>query len=290
MSRSGPPVGGIILGLGAIGLGLTGLLSADFAGNWQPVPNWFPVRAPLAYVSGASLLAAGGALVTQRHPRAAAVFLCAFLCSWVFVLQMPHVFAGKEAAWLAPAETLAVSAGAWTFYWLGVPESRSQTSGIHAACALFGVTLLVFGLAHFSYIGFTAAMIPAWIPWRVPWAWITGAGHIAAGLSIITGIQARLGASMLALMMSCFVVFVHIPRIIAAVDNGAEWRLGSTALLLTGAAWITASALASRERPGESALEGTGPLASMKNLRLRWARLMNLALTPLGASRNRTAQ
>jgi len=272
MPKNGPPVGGIILGLGAIGLGLAGLLSADFAGNWQPVPNWFPARAALAYLSGASLLVAGGALVTQRHPRGAAVFLCAFLCSWVLFLQMPHVFAGKEAAWLAPAETLAVSAGAWTFFWLGAPESTSRTSAVHAACAFFGVMLLVFGLAHFLYIGFTAAMIPAWIPWRVPWAWITGAGHIAAGLSIITGIQARLGATMLALMMSCFVVFVHIPRIIASVDNVAEWRLGSTALLLTGAAWITASALASRQGPGESALDWTAPLTLMKKLHLRWAR------------------
>lgn len=248
-----PTLGRIILGLGAVGLGLTGLLSADLAGNWQPVPKWFPGRSALAYLSGVSLLAAGCALVAHRHARAAAAFLCAFLCSWV-LLQLPPVFAGQEAAWLAPAETLAVGAGAWTFFWLGASHSPRRTSAIHAAGGFFGVTLLVFGLAHFLYIEFTAAMIPAWIPGRVAWAWFTGAGHIAAGLSIITGVQARLGATMLALMVSSFVVFVHIPRVITALDNIAEWRLGSNALLLTGAAWIVAAALASRQR-SEAAVE-----------------------------------
>ena len=247
MSNSASPAGGIILGLGAMGLGITGLLTADFAGNWQPVPKGFPAHAALAYLSGASLVLAGGALVTRRHARVAAVFISAFLLSWV-LLQLPAVIAGKEAAWLAPAETLAVSAAAWTYWWLGAPESSYRTRAIDSACAFFGVTLLVFGVAHFLYIDFTAGMIPAWIPWRVPWAWITGAGHIAAGLAIITGIQARLGATLLALMMSGFVALVHLPRILADPGNMGEWRLGSTATLLAGAAWIIASAIAKRDR------------------------------------------
>src|SRR4030095_2659955 len=188
-----------------------------------------------------------------------AAFLCAFLLSWVLFLQSPHVLAAEPVAWLAPGETLAVSGGAWTFYWLGASDSASRTNAIHAGCSLFGVTLLIFGLSHFLYIKFPAGMIPAWTPWHVPWAWITGIGHIAAGLSIITGVQARLGSRMLALMMSGFVLLVHIPRIAAAVDNSAEWHLGSTALLLTGAAWITASALASRQHVGEADLERPAP-------------------------------
>jgi uncharacterized membrane protein len=108
------------------------------------------------------------------------------------------------------------------------------------------VTLLVFGLSHFLYIDFTAGMIPSWIPWRVSWAWFTGGAHIAAGLSILTAVQARLGSKMLAVMMSSFVVLVHIPRIMAAPGTIAEWRLGSCAILLAGAAWIVAAALARR--------------------------------------------
>ena len=45
--------------LGAVGLGLTGLVFGDFARQWQPVPAWVPLRAPLAYLSAAFIIGAG---------------------------------------------------------------------------------------------------------------------------------------------------------------------------------------------------------------------------------------
>lgn len=231
------------LGLGAAGLGVISLLHGDFAITWQPVPDWIPARTPLAYASGALLTAAGAALVVDRFARIAAAFIAAFLTFWAVVLQAPRLLAGEEAAWLAPAEILAVAAGAWTLFWLGATESAFRTRALRAGAAFFGMMAPVFGIAHFLYIPFTASMIPAWIPWRVFWAWFTGAGHIAAGVSIVTGVLARLGAMLLAIMFTGFVLLVHAPRIVADPGSRLEWHLLSTALLLTGAAWITASAL-----------------------------------------------
>ena len=77
---------------------------------------------------------------------------------------------------------------------------------------LAGVSALVFGLAHFNYIDFTATFVPAWIPpTQVFWAWATGAGHFAAGLALVSGIQARLAATLHAAMMGSFVVLVAHP-------------------------------------------------------------------------------
>ena len=40
-------------------------------------------------------------------------------------------------------------------------------------------------------------MVPAWIPPnQMFWAWATGAGHLAAGLALVSGIQARLAATL----------------------------------------------------------------------------------------------
>jgi uncharacterized membrane protein len=243
MSKHAQTAGRIVLGLGALGLGVISLIFADFAITWQPVPDWVPVRTALAYASGASLTAAGAALILDRFTHIAAAFVSAFMVFWALALQPARMLAGEPAAWLAPAEVLAVAAGAWTLYWLSGADSRLRTRAIQLGCTFFGLMLPVFGIAHFLYIDFTASMIPPWIPERVFWAWFTGAGHIAAGLAIVTGVIPRLGSTLLATMFSGFVLLVHIPRIVGDVANRVEWHLLSTALLLTGAAWVTASAL-----------------------------------------------
>ncbi|MEQ1818194.1 MAG: hypothetical protein ABL871_06240 [Terricaulis sp.] len=238
--------GRTLLGLGALGLGFISLLYADFAITWQPVPDWVPARSVLAYASGAALAAAGVALIVNRGARVAAAFIAAFLAFWGIVLQAPKLLAGEEAAWLAPAEILAVAAGAWILFWVGSAETPLQTRAVQLGTTFFGLMLPIFGVAHFLYIAFTALMIPEWIPYRVFWAWFTGAGHVAAGLSIALGVIPRIGATLLATMFSGFVLLVHVPRVIADTDNRLEWHLLSTALLLTGAAWIVASALSRR--------------------------------------------
>lgn len=235
--------GRIGLGLGAAGLGLLSLIYADFAGNWQPVPEWVPARAPLAYASGALLTGVGALLLLNRGTRIAAASLSGFMCFWAFVLQPPRLLAGEEAAWLAPAEIVAVAAGAWILTWLASADGPLRNRAIQIGVTVFGLMPFAFGIAHFLYIDFTTSMIPAWIPWRTFWAWFTGVSHIAAALGIVTGIFPRLASTLLALMFSGFVLLVHVPRILTDPSNRIEWHLISTALLLTGAAWIVASAL-----------------------------------------------
>lgn len=235
--------GRTLLGLGALGLGVISLLYADFAITWQPAPEWVPMRTVLAYASGALLTAAGGALIINRGARIAAAFIAAFLGLWGIVLQAPKLIASEEAAWLGPAEILAVAAGAWTLFWAGAGDTAFRARAMQLGTTFFGLMLPIFGVAHFVYIDFTASMIPEWIPHRVFWAWFTGAGHVAAGLAIVLGVIPRIGATLLAAMFSGFVLLVHIRRVIADADNRSEWHLLSTALLLTGAAWIVASAI-----------------------------------------------
>jgi uncharacterized membrane protein len=241
MAKYAESAGRIILGLGAFGLGLISLVFADFATTWQPVPAWVPARTVLAYASGASLTVAGVSLILNRFTGIAAAFICGAMCFWALVLQPPRLLAGEPAAWLAPAEILAVAAGAWTLFWLNAAQPKRWEKAIDVGATFFGLMTPTFGVAHFLYIPFTASMIPEWIPQRVFFAWLTGAGHIAGGLSIVTRIIPRIGATLLAIMFSGFVLLVHVPRIAANVGARIEWHLLSTALLLTGAAWITAS-------------------------------------------------
>jgi uncharacterized membrane protein YphA (DoxX/SURF4 family) len=75
----------------------------------------------------------------------------------------------------------------------------------------YAAPVAAFGTEHFTLTKTIASIIPAWIPWHPFWVYFVGACFIAAGLSLVTGIQARLAASLLALTFFLFVLLMHIP-------------------------------------------------------------------------------
>jgi uncharacterized membrane protein/uncharacterized membrane protein YphA (DoxX/SURF4 family) len=75
----------------------------------------------------------------------------------------------------------------------------------------YAAPLAAFGTEHFTQAAGIASIIPAWIPWHLFWAYFVGACFIAAALSLVTRIQARLSASLLALTFLLFVLLMDIP-------------------------------------------------------------------------------
>ena len=75
----------------------------------------------------------------------------------------------------------------------------------------YAAPLAAFGTEHFTLTKVIASIIPAWIPWHWFWAYFVGACFIAAALSLVTGIRARLAASLLALTFFLFVVLMEAP-------------------------------------------------------------------------------
>src|SRR5262249_4185030 len=70
----------------------------------------------------------------------------------------------------------------------------------------YGAPLAAFGIEHFTMTKAIASIIPAWIPWHRFWTYLVGACFVAAALSLVTRIQARLASSLLALTFFLFVV------------------------------------------------------------------------------------
>ncbi|MGC1200384.1 MAG: hypothetical protein WA879_02455 [Candidatus Acidiferrales bacterium] len=75
----------------------------------------------------------------------------------------------------------------------------------------YAAPLAAFGTEHFTLTAAIASIVPAWIPWHEFWAYFVGACFIAAALSMVTRIQARLSASLLALVFFLFVVLMDVP-------------------------------------------------------------------------------
>lgn len=232
-----------IFGLGALALGIIGLVFAGFALQWQPVPDGVPYRTVLAYVSAGVLAAAGVSLILKKAAGVGAWALTISYLIWVVALHGPRVAAHPldVSIWLGFAEILALACGGL----IAVTQTASlgaQTARAQEAARLgFGAALLVFGLSHFVYAKFTASMVPTWIPpGQRFWAYATGACHILAGLAFLSGVQARPAAWLLTAMFGGFVLLLHIPRVFHAPTDRLEWTMLAIALSLTGAAWTLA--------------------------------------------------
>ncbi len=234
-------------GAGAITLGLVGLAFADFAMQWQPVPKILPGHMVLAYFSGAILVAGGAALFTKRWAAYGALTLAVFYGFWVVLLHGPIVLAkpGFFAVWQGVAEILALSMGG-LIAWASVsPMTASRKAQvIRIGRIVFGLCLLVFGTSHIIYAKFTAAMTPAYLPpGPMFWTYVTGAAHIAAGLALSSGVQAKLAARLLSAMFGLFALLVHAPLVVADPTRHLNWLGLTITLALTGAAWVVADSL-----------------------------------------------
>jgi uncharacterized membrane protein YphA (DoxX/SURF4 family) len=119
----------------------------------------------------------------------------------------------------------------------------------HLGQRAFAICALLFGVAHFVYLNLTAPLVPQWLPLTPRfWAYATGVGHIAAGLAILSGVQARAAATLLTAMYASFALLVHAPMLLADPSSHANWAENALNLALIGSAWVVADSLARPRR------------------------------------------
>ena len=107
----------------------------------------------------------------------------------------------------------------------------------------FAIPLAVFGALHLSAARGLMQLVPAYMPWRLFWAYFVGCALLAASLSIATKIQVQWSGLLFGIMMFLFVALLMIPGAIATPRDRIAWTLvcressfGSGGLLLAAAA------------------------------------------------------
>jgi uncharacterized membrane protein YphA (DoxX/SURF4 family) len=242
-----------VYGLAAVALGIPGLILGKFGAMGIALPAAMASR-PLAMVVAAWLILAGLALNLRRTAAAGALALAALFALRVLALELPRGIAAPTTwvSWEVVAEPLVMALGGLLAFLL----VRDRRTGRAAALAralprLFGACLIVFGISEFVYAAFTASLVPAWLPpSQLFWAYLTGACQIAAGLAILSGVQARLAAILLTVLYLVFGLIVHLPRVIADPSASGAWSENGVNLVLAGAAWVLVDMLG---RMGRSA-------------------------------------
>lgn len=232
-----------------IWLGVMGLSKGELVQVWEPVPPWVPAREALAYLCASISLASGIGLLWRRTAAVAARVIFASLMVWLLVLRLPNLFFQTPlvlVAWTF-GSTAVMAAAAWVLYvWFAGDRDRQRLGlfaddrGIRIARALYGLSLVPFGLAHFRYLDATTVLIPDWLPAHAAWAYLTGATFIAAGLAVTIGVFPRLAAALSTLQLGLFGLIVWVPRVLAGAVNDFQWGEFVVTCALTAGAWVVA--------------------------------------------------
>ncbi|MGH9500400.1 MAG: DoxX family membrane protein [Terriglobales bacterium] len=238
----------ILFATGMIGLGVLALVYGDFAMVWQPVAPWVPGRTALAYASGVLMLLAGLGLLLRATAAWSIRILFPYFVAWV-LLKVPALFVAPqmEAVWLGIGELTVLLAGGWVLFarLAGLSEGSplacaTGENGVRIARVLFAVALLPIGLSHIMYVKETAELVPAWLPYRPGWAYLTGAGQMACGLGVLFSILPRVAAWAEAGMLSLFTLLVWVPAILAAPKTRLPWTAFFISWAIAAAAWAVA--------------------------------------------------
>ena len=225
--------------LGALSIGIHG-----FALTFPMVPKWIAWHDALSTLFGAILLVGGVGLLVPRAARISALLLAGSLLLRLLWIKLPHVAAHPlvEVVWEDMSENLIFVAGGWTIFSLLPREGGPlvRLGNVRVGQILFALALPAIGLSHMFYLAQTAPLIPAWIPFHVPLAYFTGAAYIAAAVAILSGVLARLAATLTAVMVSLFTLIVWVPIIMAAPSNLGDWSEFWVSAAISGSAWAVA--------------------------------------------------
>jgi uncharacterized membrane protein len=247
MTRSQQPAV-TLFAIGMIALGILALIYGDFALVWQPVAPWIPGRTALAYASGVVMLLGGIGLLFSATVAWSIRILFPYLIIWA-LLKVPAVVVAPQivGVWLGLGELTVLLSGGWALFarLSGLPEDSplafaTGERGVRIARIMFAVSLIPIGLSHIVYVQATADLVPAWLPFRTGWAYLTGAGHIAAGLGVLFSVLPRVAAFAETGMLSTFTLLVWIPAIVSAPRTRLPWTAFFISWAVTSAAWAVA--------------------------------------------------
>jgi hypothetical protein len=241
-----------VYGLGVMAVGLASLVFGDFDPD-QPVPHNFPARTALAYAAGALMVIAAEAVEWRRTAAWGAAALTIYYTFFVVILMNGRLLLTGYAVFVTYeniAMQLSIAAGGLIIYAVTARIDAALAARLtHLGRLTFGVCSLIFGGAHFVYMKNTASLVPTWLPpTQEFWGYATGVGFVAAGVAILTGVQARLAAILMTAMLISFGVLANGRVLLADHSSHWNWTESAENLAVVGAAWVVADSLARPRR------------------------------------------
>jgi uncharacterized membrane protein len=158
------------------------------------------------------------------------------------VLAMPLM----EATWLGFGEIAVMLAGGWIVFaaahagTAGRWQLFTGAGGVRSARLLFALSLPMIGLSHFVYSKETVAFVPAWLPYPLGWAYLTGGASLVASAALLLRVVPRLAAALEAAMLGAITVLVWGAGVIATPTDRTQWTGLLISFAIAGGAWLVA--------------------------------------------------
>lgn len=233
--------GRTFFGLALIAFGILQFVYGDFVPGRAPAwPEVLPGRWIWVGVSGAILIAAGGAIISGWKAREAAIVVGTLILLWALIRHLPLVIANPHGSVLTKAgKALALCGGAFAV--AGYPQLGRWGLGLF---------MILGGIQHFLFADFVVQLIPAWIPGASFWTYFAGVALIAGGAGILLPRTLRPAALLSGLMIFLWVLLLHLPRALGAEPAARrnEWTALFEALAFSGIALVLAGSRAAPAR------------------------------------------
>lgn len=141
---------------------------------------------------------------------------------------------------------LAVFGAGMALSWGALVRWKGLSRAIALGPVFVAAPLATFGAMHFSATQDLSQAVPAWMPWRVFWTYLAGAGLIATAVSLVAKRMVRWSGLLCGCMMFAFVAMIHLPNSVAHAANRFGWtvvvREGCFGLGLLALAAVSAGA------------------------------------------------
>jgi uncharacterized membrane protein YphA (DoxX/SURF4 family) len=254
-------LGRLFFAIGLIAWGIQHLVAGDFVTRVVPSwPAWLPARTMSAYLVGAALIAAGGAIALDVKARAAALAFGVFAFVSFLLLHVPlaatdNLLGGR---WTGAGKALVMCGGALCIALSLSEGQRDRLSGPWASTSArdsvilwgrvsLGAFMILCGIQHFMFAQFVATLVPAWIPGAMFWTYFAGVALIAGGIGIIVPRLTRVAALWSGAMIFSWVFLVHVPLVLKNPQSTGDVAAVFEALAFSGVAFLLAG-LATRTR------------------------------------------
>ena len=225
----------------------------------QIIPSWIPGHVFWVYFVGIALIAAALSIVLKRQSRLSATLLGIMFSLFVVLIHIPRVLANPHdrIAWAVAFRDLSFSGGAFAF--AGAQRQPYPAKGLPGLVQLgrffIAIPALFFSVEHFLHPDFVPGVplgkvVPAWIPLRLFWGYLTGVALLAAGVSLLINKGARLVVTYLGIVVFLGVLFLYLPMLAAIpLDIGSGLNYFADTLMFSGAILLLAGALPKEGHP-----------------------------------------
>jgi uncharacterized membrane protein len=86
------------------------------------------------------------------------------------------------------------------------------------AVIILAIVLIVFGIYHFMQPRIMMNFVPNFLPGGILWVYVVGVAFILAGIAFILHKWVKIAGYLLALLLICFVLFIHLPNYLHSGD------------------------------------------------------------------------